>query len=190
MWNARTKDELIIEVWEKLDCENVGRAEIEAIETAVAAAFGQAAVDSPMIIARLLADEGADLRHSEIMTLYVERASDRPYDAALRNVLRLDDLRSALASIRDLENLRKKYKADNDKEGLRQLRETALAGKRDLNAAAESSKTGDAERQVNIEISQWLSLWLQTPDIFADWVDMRQNAKEFIEKFGKVGREQ
>lgn len=189
MWNARTKDELIIEVWEKLDCESVGAAEIEAIETAVAAEYGQAAVDSPMRLARLLADEGADLRHSEIMTLYVERASDRPYDAALRNVLRLDDLPSALSSIRDLENLRKKYILDNDKEGLRQIRETALAGKRDVNAVAESPKTDAIERQVKIEISQWLSLWLQTPEIFADWVDMRQNAKEFVEKFGKIGRE-
>jgi len=103
--------------------------------------------------------------------------------------LRLDDLPSALSSIRDLENLRKKYKSDNDKDGLRQIRETALAGKSDVNAAAESPKTDNIERQVKIEISQWLSLWLQTPEIFADWVDMRQNAKEFVEKFGKKGRE-
>ena len=189
MWNALTKDELIIEVWEKLDCENVGAAEIEAIEVAVAAQYGPAAVDSPMRLARLLADEGADLRHSEIMRLYVERASDRPYDAALRNVLRLDDLGSALSSLRDLENLRKKYKTVDDKEGLRQLRETALAGKRDVNAAAESPNTDATGRLVNNEISQWLSLWLQTPEIFADWVDIRQNAKDFVEKFGKIGRE-
>ena len=59
MWNARTKDELMIEVWEKLDCESVGRPELEAIEVAVEAHFGKPAVDSPMVIARLLADEGA-----------------------------------------------------------------------------------------------------------------------------------
>ena len=32
MWKSRNKTELIIEVWEKLDCEDVGAAEIEAIE--------------------------------------------------------------------------------------------------------------------------------------------------------------
>src|SRR5438445_6034368 len=116
MWHARTKNDLIIEVWEKLDCENVGAAEIEAIETVVADQYGQAAVDSPMVIARLLADEGAQLRHSEIMRLYVERTSDRPYDAALRNVLKIDGLKTAAASIRNLENLRQKYSRDNDKE--------------------------------------------------------------------------
>src|SRR5688572_18312909 len=100
MWQSRTKNDLIIEVWEKLDCENVGAAEIEAIEAVVKEQYGDAAVDSPMIIARLLADEGADLRHAEIMSLYVERASDRPYDAAFRNVIKIDDLISTERSIR------------------------------------------------------------------------------------------
>ena len=125
MWKARTKDDLIIEVWEKLDCENVGASEIEAIETVVRDEYGESAVDSPMVVARLLADEGAELRHSEIMKLYVERASDRPYDGAFRNIVRTRDLKSTLASIRDLENLRRKYAKENDKQGLRLVREAA-----------------------------------------------------------------
>src|SRR5258708_29379327 len=129
MWQARTKNDLIIEVWEKLDCENVGAAEIEAIETVVADQYGRSAVDSPMVIARLLADEGAQLRHSEIMKLYLARASDQPYDAALRNILKINDLKAPAASIRNLENLRRKYKSENDKEGQRLVRETALRGK-------------------------------------------------------------
>src|SRR5436853_7909384 len=103
MWKARTKDDLIIEVWEKLDCENVGAAEIKAIETVLLDKYGESAIESPMVIARLLADEGADLRHSEIMQLYVERASDRPYDGAFRNLVKTDDLKSTLASISTLE---------------------------------------------------------------------------------------
>lgn len=189
MWNARTKDELIIEVWEKLDCENVGRVEIEAIETAVSAHFGRSAVDSPMILARLLADEGAELRHSEIMDLYLARASERPYDAALRTVLRLGDLRSALSTIRDLENLRRKYRSEGDKDGLRQLRETALDGKREINEFADSPKADGVARQIASEISQWLSLWLQTPELFHDWVSIRKNTSEFKELFGEIGRE-
>src|SRR5436190_16903240 len=129
MWNARTKTDLIIEVWEKLDCENVGAAEIEAIMTVVVDEYGASAVDSPMVIARLLADECAQLRHSEIMQLYLKRAADRPHDAALREIIKLDDLKSALTSIRDLENLRRKLKSENDKEGLRLVRETAIEGK-------------------------------------------------------------
>ena len=78
MWNSRTKNDLIIEVWEKLDCESVGAREILAIEEVVREQYGSAAVESPMIIARNLADEGAELRHSEIMELDVERRLESP----------------------------------------------------------------------------------------------------------------
>ena len=189
MWNARTKDELIIEVWEKLDCETVGRVEIEAISTAVEAHFGSSAVESPMVIARLLADEGAYLRHSEIMELYVSIASERPYDAVLRGVLRLNDLRSTLATIRDLENIRKKFRLEGDKEGLRILRETTIRGKREMNEIASSLKTDPLARQIAIEITQWLSLWLQTPELFESWVDLRLNSAAFKELFGQVRKD-
>ena len=188
MFSSRNKTDLIIEVWEKLDCENVGAAEIEAIETVVSDRFGAAAVDSPMVIARLLADEGADLRHSEIMALYVERSSDRPYDSALRNILKTDDLKSTLSSIKGLENLRQKYKAENDKEGLRLIRETAIRGKKLALEIAEKKNTDAAVRELNNEIAQWLTVWLQTPEVFEHWVVLRQNAPEFIDKFGSLGK--
>ena len=186
MWHARTKDELIIEVWEKLDCESVGSAEIEAIETAVAAEYGPAAVDSPMIIARLLADEGAELRHPEIMRLYVERASDRPYDAAFRNLMDTESLRGALRSIRELNNLRQKYAAENDREGIRLARQTALDAKRKLKATIDDARTEGLKRSVSIEIAEWLSVWLQTPDLFNDWVELRQRSAGFRETFGQI----
>lgn len=178
MRQARTKDELMIEVWEELDCESVGANEIMAIEEAVRERFGPSALDSPMVIARLLADEGADLRHSEVMALWVERNSDRQYDAVFRNVLQLSGFSQALSTIRNLDNLRRKFKADGDKEGLRLIRETALRGRRELNASR-----GEMTVSIAMEISQWLSVWLQTPELFADWVDLRRRSLEFIERF-------
>lgn len=186
MWHARTKNELIIEVWEKLDCENVGSTEIEAIEIAVAAEYGQAAVDSPMIIARLLADEGAELRHAEIMRLYVERASNRPYDAAFRNLLDLESLLSAQRSILSLNSLRRKYVAANDREGVRLTRQSALDAKRNLKAVIDDPRTDGSIRRMKIEITEWLSLWLQTPNLFNDWVELRQRSPEFRKTFGQI----
>lgn len=183
MWQSRTKNDLIIEVWEKLDCENIGAAEIEAIEEVVRDQYGQQAVESPMRIARLLADEGAELRHSEIMELYIARVSDRPYEAAFRDVLNISGLRSALRSIRNLESLRKKYLRDNDKEGIRLVRETALKGKTLAAETAERERIDAVTRQINAEIAQWFTIWLQTPEIFDNWVDLRQRSREFIDKF-------
>ncbi|MFM9902968.1 MAG: hypothetical protein ACKVQJ_00175 [Pyrinomonadaceae bacterium] len=184
MWTARTKTDLIIEVWEKLDCENIGAAEIEAIEEAVRGQYGESAVESPMRIARTLADEGADLRHSEIMELYIARVSNRPYEAAFRNVLDVSDFTTALRSIRNLESLRRKYTADGDKEGVRLVRETALRGKQQAAETAERTRVDTATREINAEIAEWFTIWLQTPAVFDTWVDLRQNTRDFIEKFG------
>ncbi len=188
MWKARTKQELVIEVWEKLDCENVGRSEIELIETAIEGRFGQAAVDSPMRIARLLADEGAELRHAEILDLYVVRTLNKPYDAALRNILKLDDLRSALHSIGNLENLRRKYLEGNDRQGLRKVRDAAIEGKR-LVVERAGVPANEIDGQTSAEIANWLTVWLQTPESFADWVELRQRSGDFVERFGKMPKD-
>jgi len=184
MWNARTKDELMIEVWEKLDCESVGAVEIEAIEIALQGRYGKQAVDSPMIIARKLADEGAELRHSEIMGLYVERAENRPYDAAFRNILDLGDLSGTIRTIRDLENLRRKYLADNDQEGLRHVREFARAARDSTLETAQRPNLELSSKNLNTEIAEWITIWLRSPDIFEPWVSLRQNSEDFLNRFG------
>ena len=176
----------MIEVWEKLDCESVGAVEIEAIEVVVREGYGEAAVDSPMIIARLLADEGAELRHSEIMELYVKRQSDSPYDAMFRNILNLSDFKHVLSSIRNLENLRKKFAAENDRQGLRLVRETALKAKRRLLFIAESKKFEQIKRDESAEIAEWFTIWMQTPEIFESWVELRQNSADYKKRFGKA----
>lgn len=183
MWQAKTKNDLIIEVWEKLDCENVGAKEIIAIEDAVREKYGANAVDSPMIIARLLADEGAELRHAEIMKLDVERRLESPYAPMFRNILKFSDFVQALVSIRKLENLRKKFAQEKDKEGLRLVRETAIKGKNRALMISKNPKVEAKKRAEKIEIAEWFTLWLQSPEVFENWVQIRQKSKDFKEKF-------
>ena len=186
MWQSRTKNDLMIEIWEKLDCESVGRSEIEAIETVVAEKFGASAVESPLIIARLLADEGAELRHSEIMELDVTRRLESPYDAMFRNVLKFTDFKQTLASLRRLENLRKKFLAENDREGLRLMREIALKGKRRAQMISKNEKVAPEKRREKHEIAEWFTVWLQNPAVFESWIALRKNSKDFVEKFGEL----
>jgi hypothetical protein len=187
MWHSRNKTDLMIEVWEKLDCESIGAAELEAIEIVVREEYGDGAVESPMRIARLLADEGAELRHSEIMELYLAHASDRPYDAALRNVIDTTDLRATRTTLRDLENLRRKYKADNDKNGIRHMKDIAIAAKDLAAETAARENVAAEERSLNAEIAQWFTIWLQTPEIFESWVDLRQHSPEYCSRFSIDG---
>ena len=184
MYSAKTKHELMIEVWEKLDCESIGAKEIIAIENAVRERFGQRAVDSPMTIARLLADEGAELRHSELMNLYVERASDRPYDPALNNLFDLTSLEKLRSSLSKAENLRRKLKSDNDTEGLRLLNKTAVETKELAKKNSAERKLSAVERSVNAEAVEWITLWLQSPELFENWVSLRRANRDFKKAFG------
>lgn len=189
MWKARNKTDLAIEVWEKLDCESIGAREIEAIEIVVAEEYGQQAVDSPMRTARLLADEGAVLRHAEIMEIYLAREANRPYEAALRDVLDVRDLRSALTSIRRLDALRRRYLSANDREGIRLTREAGIHARELAAETAGRTRVDAVARHVNAEIAQWLTVWLQTPEIFEDWVSLRQRSADFVDYFGHVRHE-
>lgn len=185
MYNSRTKIDLIIEVWEKLDCESVGAKEIEAIEVALREKFGLTAIETPMKIARLLADEGAELRHAEIMELDAARRIESPYDAMFRNILKFADFKQTLVSIRHLENLRKKFLAENDREGLRRVQETTLKGKRRAQMIAKNEKVAPEKRAEKQEIVEWFTIWLQNPAIFESWVKLRQNSPDFKERFEK-----
>ena|SRR5215468_44423 len=184
MWTSRTKNDLIIEVWEKLDCENVGAVEIEAIQEAVSAQFGDAAVESPMKIARILADEGAALRHSEIMELWVRQYADRPHEAEFRNLLKLDDLESTFQSLRHVDNLKRKFLSVGDKDGLKILREEVFEAKAALLKASRDKKLDDATRLIKAETAEWLTIWLQSPAVFENWIKLRRNSAEFKSKFG------
>jgi len=184
MFTARNKQDLMIEVWEKLDCESVGAAEILAIEAAVIGQYGKQAADSPMVIARLLADEGAVLRHAEIMELYVERATGDPYEAAFRNIINLTDLAAAASSLKRLENLRKKYAGDGDKQGLRLVRECGISARSDALERAEKSIADPARRAMYSEIAEWFTLWLQSPEMFEAWVELRRSSRDFQDRFG------
>ena len=169
----------MIEVWEKLDCESVGATEIEAIEEAVAARFGDSAVESPMLIARLLADEGAALRHSEIMDLWVRRFADRPHEAEFRNLFKTDDLDALGRSIKHANNLRAKFLAAGDKDGLRLLRDEAIEVKAALQKAARDKTLDARRRRLSAEMAEWLTIWLQSPELFNNWVKLRKSSADY-----------
>lgn len=187
-WKARTKHELMIEVWEALDCESVGAAELQAIEEAVRERFGDGAVESPASVARLLADEGAELRHPEVLELDVLQRLSDPYQEIFRGVLRLGDFDQAADSITKLEDLRKMFASKRDQTGLRRMREMALKGKRRAQVIAGNLSVDEEKRAEKAEIAEWFAIWLQQPEIFEAWLELRRGTKEFRERFGAAQR--
>lgn len=184
MWEARTKNDLIIEVWEKLDCESIGEAELVAIETVVREQYGESAVDLPMIVARMLADEGAELRHKELMELHVKRRVDSPYAPMFRNIFNLSSFAKIISSFSRIENLRKKFVTENDKQGLRLIKNFAIELKETLKSESADSRNHEFVRSKKKEIAEWLTIWLQSPEIFEHWVKLRQESSGFKQMFG------
>ena len=182
-WKSRTKHDLMIEVWEHLDCETVGASELEAIAEAVRGRFGEGAEESPAIVARLLADEGAELRHAEVLEMDTRYRSQDPYEAMFRNVLKFSTFAQAAASIKNLENLRRQFARKKDAAGLRRVNETAMKGKQRAQMISRNRNVDERKRAEKAEIAEWFTVWLQQPEIFTDWLELRQRSKDFRERF-------
>ncbi|HKC65102.1 MAG TPA: hypothetical protein VKB86_15775 [Pyrinomonadaceae bacterium] len=185
-WKARTKRDLMIEVWEHLDCESVGAAELETIETIVRERFGEGAVEAPASVARLLADEGAELRHAEVLDLDTRYRETDPYEAMFKNILKFSTFAQAAVSIRNLENLRRQFAKKKDDEGLRRVQETALKGKKRAQMIARNRNVDERKRAEKAEIAEWFTVWLKQPEIFNDWLELRQRSKDFRERFKEI----
>jgi hypothetical protein len=183
VWEARTKRELMIEVWEHLDCESVGARELEAVLGAVRERFGEGALESPARVARLLADEGAELRHAEILDMDARWRTQDPYEPMFRNVVKFSNFEEAAGTIRRLENLRKQFARKGDREGLRRVSEAALKGKRRAQMIAHNAKVVERKRAEKAEMAEWFTVWLNQPEIFEDWLALRRRSKDFRARF-------
>jgi hypothetical protein len=182
-WKSRTKRDLMIEVWEHLDCETVGARELEAITGVVRERFGEGAVESPASVARLLADEGAELRHAEVLDMDARWRTQDPYEAMFRNVLKFSTFEDAAVSIRRLDNLRKQFQRKGDREGLRRVHETVLKGKKRAQMIARNAAVNERKRAEKAEMAEWFTVWLNQPEIFEDWLALRLTSKDFRARF-------
>jgi hypothetical protein len=183
-WKARTKRDLIVEVWEHLDCESVGRSELEAIIGIVRERFGEGGVGSPASVARLLADEGAELRHAEVLEFDADWRMDDPYEAMFRNVLKFSTFEEAANTIRQLDNLRRQFNRKNDREGLRRVNDVVLKGKVRAELLARNARVDTKKREEKAEIAEWFGVWLRQPEIFDEWLLLRQRSEDFRRRFG------
>jgi hypothetical protein len=182
-WNSRTKQELIIEVWEALDCESVGARELEQIQEALREKFGAGARESPAEIARTVADEGAVLRHPEVFDFDLKWREQHLFETLSLESLSFANLAEASRSIKKLDSLRKELDQADDQLGLSRLREVVLKLKHDTQLVAQSKILEKMVRMEAKEIVQWLAIWLQDPKIFEDWLSLRKRSPEFIQKF-------
>lgn len=165
-----TKEQFIVEVWEGLGKEVLGASELGLIENAVVERFGTSI--SPASIARVLADHGARLGHPEILQA---DASWREKESLFTpDDLEFGNLESAIRLIDKVELLRQQSEGDVTRR--ESLRQSVRSLKSELDSLSSSKKLA-------AEVAQWLQVWLQNPQIFGEWLALRQNTAEFRERF-------
>lgn len=158
-----------------MEKEVVGSPELELIQQALAVRFGT--IVSLASIARTLADHGVPLGHPAILAAdfrWRERTS-----LFTQEDLSFGSLEAATALIEKIESLRENLA--NDKPMLEHLRQsvTQIKGELDLLAASERAD----QNLLAQEVAQWLTIWLQNPQIFAEWLALRRNTPAFREQF-------
>ncbi|HLE62486.1 MAG TPA: hypothetical protein VI750_05065 [Pyrinomonadaceae bacterium] len=180
-WRARTRRDLIVEVWEQLDRDSVGAEELNEIQSAIQQRFGIGAVDSPAAIARLLADEGAALRHPEVLEFdtawreHMELANYRGID--------FGSLSAAAIAIEKLDALQKEAHRKGDKAQLWRIAQLVSNVREDLLSLCRSKGTSQSARAEAKEIAEWLLIWQRTPELFSDWRALRIISMEFVDLF-------
>jgi hypothetical protein len=165
-----TREQVIVEAWNRIGADVVGASELSLIQQALSERFGSES--SPALIARILADHGARLGHPEILqtdTRWRERQHLFTPDD-----LSFDSITAAFAFIDKLQQ------ADDQPS----LRQSVQQIKHELDYLATSPKAPANRRAVAREAAQWLTVWLQNPQIFPEWLDLRRSTDEFRELFG------
>ena len=166
----RTQELLIIDVWKPMDKEVVGAPELESIQETIAARFGTSV--SPASIARALADHGVPLGHPEILQTDVHwRERNQLFTP---EDLTFGTIDAANALIEKIESVGRQSENERLRHEVRQFKSEL-----DLLGANENAPN----RELAQEIAQWLTIWLQTPQIFSEWLSLRRSTADFQARF-------
>jgi hypothetical protein len=186
---AQPAREIVVKLWLELGRPPVDAQFLENVQRQLAKNSEDPAI-SPAKVARLLADEGAELRHPEIIESDVrwreslvnsrmdKFAAVEPLSSGAR--LKIQD---AGVLISKMEKLRQEFERDDDDTGLDELRTLAADARQRADAMGKSRKLNETVRSEQSEIAEWLKVWLQTPMLFENWMELRRRSEEFRKRF-------
>jgi hypothetical protein len=177
------KKQLILEYRQEHGLENAGAQEIRLIQ----AELGRLDPErrpSLSYIANVLREAGTrvDFNHR-----YVDPWMEEPYAARLKGLLQFRDLETAESALRRLDEAYREYQKASDRKGASLVRSLALKGKQRAEGLAANPRVSPARRAEKGEIACWFRVWLQSPDLFFDWLEARKSSEEFQTTLARPG---
>lgn len=178
----KSKQEMVLDIYDREAMGEVTAREIAVINQALVEEFGEGGAMTPAEIARILHGEDLPIQFNQIFRMM---APNEKYENLFDSLAFNTTLEQAEASIQRIDELYGKFQRTGDKTGVRFARQTARFAKRNAEEAAGRHRAG-LERQEQTEIAQWFTVWLQTPDLFAQWLELRKATAEFKDLFEKL----
>ena len=173
-----TKKQIILDYCRAKAWERIGREEIRALENELRARLG--AKSSPSYIAGVLRAAGKNVEYYD---RFAAPPIEEPYASRLHGLLEFHDLPSAEASLRKLDGIYREYRDATDRAGVRWVRTLLVKGKLRASSLAANPRVNPRKRAEKAEIATWFRIWLETPDLFFDWLDLRKASEEFRRLF-------
>lgn len=186
---------VILEVWRELSEPPVDAHLLKAIESRLVAAFGTHVTHGPAAIARVLAEEGAELKHPEIIETDAEwrqaRIETSASESGLERLSSPDVMTLATAEefIEKLEELRNRQEVNEDRRALAEICTFASEARRLAESIARNRSVEQTARSEQTEIAEWLKVWLQTPALFKEWLELRKRSDQFRARFPEPNHE-
>ncbi len=181
MPNTQTKKQIITEYCQSQGLKHVGLREIRAIEAELSRRLGPNDRTSYSYIANVARQTGARVEYND---RYVDPWMDEAYSKRLKGLLHFHDLESAEASLRKLDDVYRDYREISDRIGTTLVRSMVLKGKERAASLAANPRVNPEKRREKLEIAHWFRVWLETSDLFFDWLELRKKSEEFLRLFG------
>ncbi len=175
--SLRTKKEMILEVARQIAASKWTPAEIDQLRRRLVAEHGDAGKTGADYIAEVLKGAGWKV----LLTLQEE--AEEQYEEEFDDLLHFKTLEDAEVSIMRLDELMRKFRAHGEHAAVQRVLNVARLGKRRAEMIARNPKVEPQKRTEKVEIANWFRIWLETPDAFFDWVDLRKQSPEFKAKF-------
>lgn len=178
-----TKKSRILEAARGLNKQRFTPAEIEQIRRQLLAHFGAAGKTAPDYIASVLSEAGLRVIISENA-----EATER-YEEEFHDLLHFSTLEEAEMCIVRLDELLRKFQEQKNSAAAERVREIARLGLRRAEMIAHNHKVEPPKRAQKEEIARWFRIWLETPDAFFDWLEVRRSSPEFVRIFSDYAAE-
>ena len=181
---SNTKKALILETARLIGVQKWTPAEIDQLRRRLIAEHGEAGKTGADYIADVL--EAAGLK----LELTLQEEAEDQYEEEFEDLLHFKTLEDAEVSVMRLDELMRKFRSQGEHAAVERVLNVARLGKRRAEMISRNHKVEAAKRAEKEEIASWFRIWLETPDAFFNWLDVRKESAEFKSKFPHVGLEE